>query len=63
MTRAGEVVQSPEVWEPNREELHSLHMLHNNMGHPTVATFCRLLRSAGCRRAVVQYVKTKFHCD
>eukprot|EP00971_Amphidinium_carterae_P140896 2791451-Amphidinium_carterae.1 len=23
MTRAGEVVQSPEVWEPNREELRS----------------------------------------
>eukprot|EP00971_Amphidinium_carterae_P191978 3809156-Amphidinium_carterae.1 len=61
--QADDVPTTTLAWEPSREELQSLHMLHNNMGHPTTATFCRLLRNAGCRRVVVQYVKTKFQCD
>eukprot|EP00971_Amphidinium_carterae_P277553 5508635-Amphidinium_carterae.1 len=39
-----DVMTTPVAWEPIREELQGLH---------TVATFCRLLRNAGCRRVVV----------
>ena len=37
--------------------------IHRNLGHPTNEMFLRALKHAGVKKEILNWVKTKFHCD
>eukprot|EP00971_Amphidinium_carterae_P262338 5203604-Amphidinium_carterae.1 len=54
---------SDQPWQPTTEEMQALKHLHDNLGHPTRAKLCRMLRHAGCKPQVVKWVSDSFTCE
>ena len=51
-----------EGYELSVQEQRAVLRSHVNLGHPGRAEFVRLLKAAGCRNDIIQYVQREFRC-
>eukprot|EP00971_Amphidinium_carterae_P108886 2156170-Amphidinium_carterae.1 len=50
-------------WVPSQNEQKALKHCHDNLGHPTLATFLRCLKHSGVQQRVRYWVRHNFKCD
>eukprot|EP00971_Amphidinium_carterae_P305279 6066198-Amphidinium_carterae.1 len=50
-------------WVPSANEQKAIKHCHDNLGHPTLATFLRCLKHSGVQQRVRHWVRHHFQCD
>ena len=55
-----EISVKEEPWMPSQAEKDAVQLAHNNMGHPKLRDFARLLRRGGCRDEIVRWTLQHF---